>query len=84
MKPGPLTVDDIRSATWQRLAQALEARRAELHAQLEKDSDDRTTAKLRGRLAEIKELLALQAPAPASDPAAAALGFAAFGPDPNP
>lgn len=84
MNAAPLTVDDIRSPTWLRFVQVLENRRAELHKQLEKDSDERTTAKLRGRLAEIKELLALQAPAPASDPAAAALGFAAFGPDPNP
>ena len=72
-----LTADDLRSTTWLRLAEHLRQRRAELLGQLEKDSSPEVSAKLRGRLAQIKELLALQAPALAHDPALAALGIAA-------
>lgn len=84
MKPGPLTIDDLRSQTWARLRQALEARQAELLEQLVKDNPPETTAKLRGRIQEIKDLLALSAPAMSEpDPAAAALGLGAFGLDFN-
>lgn len=79
-----LTADDLRTPTWQRARMQLEARLAAVRVQLEKDADPVTTAKLRGRIGEIKELLALQAPAQASDPALAALGIAAAGPDSNP
>lgn len=75
-----LNVDDLRTPTWHRARQQFEARLAGARAQLEKDTDPVTTAKLRGRIAEIKELLALQAPAQESDPALAALGIAAPGP----
>lgn len=84
MKPGPLTIDDLRSQTWARLRQALEARQAELLEQLVKDSTPETTAKLRGRIQEIKDWLALTAPAMSEpDPAIAALGLGAFGLDFN-
>ncbi len=78
-----LTADDMRTPTWQRARQQLEARLASKRVELEKDADPVTTAKLRGRIAEIKELLALQAPAQASDPALAALGIAAERPNIN-
>lgn len=79
-----LAADDLNTATWRRLRGHLEARREELRVQLEKDSSPETTAKVRGRIAEIKELLALQAPAPASDQALASFGITGFGPDTNP
>lgn len=78
-----LNADDLRTPTWRRARQQLETRLAATRAQLEKDTDPTTTAKLRGRIAEIKELLALQAPAQASDPALAALGIAAERPGLN-
>lgn len=76
-----LTLDDLRSQTWARLQEHLERRRAALQTQLEKDSSPEVTAKLRGRVAEIKELLALDAPARAPDPALAALGIEAVRPN---
>ena len=76
-----LTRDDLLGATWQRARAHLEKRRDELRAQLERDTAPEVTAKLRGRLAEIKELLALDAPARAPDPALTALGIEAAGPN---
>jgi hypothetical protein len=76
-----LTLDDLRSQTFARLKEHFERRRQALLAQLEKDSSPEVTAKLRGRVAEIKELLALDAPARAPDPALAALGIEAAGPN---
>jgi hypothetical protein len=78
-----LNAEDLRTPTWRRAREQFEARLATARLQLEKDTDPVTTAKLRGRIAELKELLALQTPAQASDPALAALGIVAARPFPN-
>lgn len=75
-----LTAEDLRTPTWRRAREQFEFRLATVRLQLEKDTDPVTTAKLRGRIAELKELLAQQAPAQASDPAMAALGIVAAKP----
>lgn len=62
---------DFASDCWKRLTLTLEARRAELLAQLENPNTtpDQTTL-IRGRLAELKKTLALPTPtAPAKRPA---------------
>lgn len=62
------TPADFESATWQRLKWHLQAR-LESHRQAnDADKDLETTAKLRGRIAELKVLLALDEPAPAPVP----------------
>jgi len=80
----PLQPSDLHTPTWLRLRAHLTARLDELRVQLEKDSPPDVTARLRGRIAEVKELLALQAPATSPDPALAALGMVGESPDRNP
>ena len=58
---------DARSDFGQRLIEHLGHRLAELREQIEGDADHDTTIKLRGRLAEVKELLRLLG-APAAAP----------------
>jgi hypothetical protein len=56
---------DFRTETWDRLAEHLQVRLQDLRTQLETDSPPEVTAKLRGRIREIKDLLALPQAAPA-------------------
>lgn len=80
-----LTLQDKQGATAERLRRLLGARIEAVRTKLEGDHDDRTTTKLRGRLAELKELLALLQAAPADVPAPDfAAGLGAFGLDPQP
>jgi hypothetical protein len=80
-----LTPQDFRSATAERIRQALRERLATHRTKLEGDSDDRTSMKVRGRIAELKELLALLEAAPAEAPSPhAAEGLGAYGLDPQP
>ncbi len=60
-----LTRSDLNSDTWKRVVEHVDARRAELRGQLEQDVDHDVSTKLRGRLAELNQLLALAKPAPA-------------------
>jgi hypothetical protein len=75
----PLTRADFQTRTWDRLAAHLEARLAAHRADNDNRLDEVKTATLRGRIAEIKELLALaQEPAPAQEPPGSASTFDAF------
>lgn len=65
---------DFNSDVWSRLEEHLAARMEVLRAQLEGDLDEKGTAAVRGRIREIKELLALpkkaapvRAPTPSQD-----------------
>ena len=49
---------------WRDLMRHIEARIAELRQRNDADQDDRATASLRGRIAELKALLALDKPDP--------------------
>lgn len=61
----PLVRDDFRTATWGRLMEHLAERREQLRTQLEAvdldrpQNDHARSLMLRGRIAEVKELLAL-------------------------
>ena len=57
--PNPLEPEDFDSRLWQRMRAHLETRLAVLRQENDGSSDELTTAKRRGRIAEIKELLAL-------------------------
>lgn len=58
---------DFSTGTWARLCDEIAARLATHRAALERpQTDDHTSRILRGRISELKELLALQA-APATD-----------------
>jgi hypothetical protein len=63
----PFTREDLRSDMKERL-DALLTSRMQAHREMNDSTanDDTTTAKLRGRIAECKELLALLNPAPAN------------------
>ncbi len=54
-----LDLSDRQSATWRKLKKHFETRLAEMRARNDNDLDVLTTAKLRGSVAVIKELLAL-------------------------
>lgn len=56
--------DDLRSPTWARIESHLRDRLAELRERNDADADEARTAKTRGRIAELKELLALAHPEP--------------------
>lgn len=58
-------VIDTNSDTWRAIRLHVDARLARLRQQNEGDLDPEKTAKLRGRIAELKELLTLAQPAPA-------------------
>lgn len=75
----PLTRADFESRTWDRLRALLEQRLAAQREQNDQRLDEVKTAHIRGRIAELKELLALgqQAQAPATR-ASASASFDAF------
>lgn len=53
-----MTVEDFRSETWRRFMACVEAEIADLREQNDQPSlDERKTASLRGRIANMKELL---------------------------
>jgi hypothetical protein len=60
-----LELNDRHSPTWAKLRRHLEARITELRRQNDSDADPMKTAKLRGRIAELKGLLSLGNPASA-------------------
>ena len=63
-----LTPQDRQSSPWLKVKQHLEARLAKLRAENDGDLPIEKTAKLRGRIAEVKALMALDAdPAPLND-----------------
>lgn len=55
----PLAQVDRTSPTWLRVKEQLEERLAELRAQNDKTATEAQTEKLRGRIAEVKDLIAL-------------------------
>lgn len=59
-----LEQSDLISPTWIRLQGFLKDRLDVLRLQNDHDSDPQVTAKIRGRIAEIKALLALGKPGP--------------------
>lgn len=59
IEPVHLTREDLRSKTWERFTEDLRARIDALRAENDSFSDHDTTTKRRGRLAELKEWLAL-------------------------
>lgn len=67
----PLTRADFDSRTWERMRAVLEARLQTLRIENDDRLDEVKTASIRGRIAELKELLALdqrgQAPATRGD-----------------
>lgn len=58
-KPFELYAEDKISSTWNRLQGYLTNRLYELRMQNDRPMDDKDTANLRGRIAEIKSLLSL-------------------------
>jgi hypothetical protein len=58
-----LTKEDFATPTWLRLKEHCEARIAELRLSNDKSLGVDETARLRGRIAEVKSLLALDQPA---------------------
>ena len=60
-----LTPQDLQSAVWLKLEAYLNERLAALRAQNDGELDEVATARLRGRIAATKELLALGKPGPA-------------------
>ena len=65
--PAHLTREDLRSLTWERLVEDIKARVTELRVENDSSSDHDTTTKRRGRIAELKGLLALANQARHSD-----------------
>lgn len=57
---------DLLSPTWRAIRERAELRLDELRRKNDAELDEMQTAKLRGRIAELKELLALDRPAPAN------------------
>jgi hypothetical protein len=60
-----LSRNDIASATWQKLAKHLARRIDDLRAQNDGQLSELDTARLRGRIAEIKQILSLAEDLPA-------------------
>lgn len=63
-----LSAEDLRSNLWKRLEAHLKVRLDALRISNDGDLTVEKTAKLRGRIAEVKTLLLLSAPAPKIDP----------------
>lgn len=59
-----LTDSDRLSPTWTRLKKHLQGRLEALRNELEQDLPEEKTAKVRGRLAEVKSLLSLEKNSP--------------------
>lgn len=74
--------DDFNTRTWAHFAALLELRLAALREENDQRLDDVKTATIRGRIAEVKALLAL--PQLAASPAASVTGNDAFGAFPVP
>jgi hypothetical protein len=64
MTESVLTEGDRNNATWQRLKKHYEGRLAKLRERNDKPRSHDETLSLRGRIAEVKELLALGTDAP--------------------
>lgn len=62
-----ITEIESNSALWQKIKAHYEARLQTLREKNDVDNDENRTIKLRGRIAEIKALLALDKPPPAAD-----------------
>ncbi len=62
-----LTRADFDSRAWKRLKATLESARSDARAMLEADADEKTTWRLRGKIAQLNELLRLEA-SPAQEP----------------
>ena len=62
--PDPFYMEDVQSHVWKKLEAYLEERLQRLRAQNDQRLDDYDTALLRGRIAEIKEILKLSAKRP--------------------
>lgn len=67
IEPVHLTREDLRSSTWARFEQDLQARIDALRVENDSFSDHETTTKRRGRIAELKEWLALASQARQSE-----------------
>lgn len=59
-----LTDADLQSAAWIKIKAKCEARIKSLRRQNDGDKDPIETAKIRGRIAEVKKLLAMENPSP--------------------
>lgn len=62
-----LTREDLRSRTWEHLVEEMTARLEALRLENDSFSDHETTTKRRGRIAELKEWLALASQAQPRD-----------------
>lgn len=62
-----LTEGDLVSPTWGKIKRHLDSRLVVLREQLEKDVDERTGAKIRGQIAEVKLFIGLGADRPIVD-----------------
>jgi hypothetical protein len=67
MATSSLTTTDFGTTTWKRTKSYFQSRVTELREQLEMDADEIASAKLRGRIAELNQMLGLEK-APASAP----------------
>lgn len=63
-----LLKEDFSTLTWTRFKAQITARLSDLRSSNDGDKSPEHTAKLRGRIAELKNLLALDIPAPAPVP----------------
>lgn len=63
--PAPvLTQEEARHPLWLKVKKHLEERLAQVRVENDKDHDERKTARIRGRINELKYLAALDKPAP--------------------
>jgi hypothetical protein len=68
MKPFVLTSMERQSALWKRLLEHMKAQRDVLREKNDNDLNEAATARVRGRIAQLTELVALDTPAPGVDP----------------
>ena len=80
IEPRHLTREDLRSKTWERLTEDLRARLDALRIENDSFGDHDTTTKRRGRIAELKEWLALAELVQAQSSEAGPYGPASFRP----
>lgn len=59
-----LTQAERESHLWKKLMKHFEQRIANMRAQNDSDLDERTTARVRGRIAEVRDLMNLDKPRP--------------------
>lgn len=67
LNPANLTREDLRTTAWDHLIADMQARLQTLREENDSFSDDMTTAKRRGRIAEVKDWLDLAKQAQRSD-----------------